>query len=232
MAFAADNHLLAVSGLQGKLTVWDASASRYVGEATVAGNIAGLLSPDGRFLVGYPVLGRSPQLSVWELPRGKTTSEDLKTSAVFPLQGIPNQLAFAADSRLLAVSQKNPDAGQGKLGQTFVEIWNIPEGKKIRSWPGLSGSQLAFSPDGAILAVMIVDRQAAERQVKLFDVAGGEEIFTWSIQARDLSFTADGSLLAATMVSANPQEAGSSVQFLDLASLRRSLAEMKLDWGP
>jgi serine/threonine protein kinase/WD40 repeat protein len=226
LAFGPDNHLLASLGSQGKLNVWDVMLGQRLWEADVPAHTRSLLSPNGRFLIAYPVQKGTgiPQFTIWEMPQGRHSGRKIGS---FPLDGIPNQLTFSTDGSLLAIHHKAVDPGKGKFGDKGLGVWSLPTGKKMKSWRDVSGDRLAlvFSPDNRILAVL--DRRD-EGFVKLLDVGTGDEIFNWQTSASDMAFTLEGAFLA--MIVPNAQDTSTAVQFLDLESLRRKLAEMRLDW--
>jgi len=111
-------------------------------------------------------------LDIWDAASGKQIFE-------LSIQGIDlNGFAFSPDSHLVAT------------GQT---IWDVKSQQPIHRLDPL-GSHLAFSPNGALLAV------SGGWPIKIWDVAGGQLLRTFESQADDVSFnigfSPDGQWLA------------------------------------
>jgi WD40 repeat protein len=82
--------------------------------------------------------------------------------------GVPSELACSMDGRWLAASSKD-----GRL-----QVWDTSTGKLARQFPGpgMVASQLAFSPDGKLLATV----KGSDGAVRLWDVAKGTEVHAMS----------------------------------------------------
>src|SRR5262249_49169559 len=145
-----------------------------------------VLSPDLRFVAGQK--GRST-VGVWDLATGKLVRE---------LQGYDGtelKIAFAADSRTLAVSSKG--VVPHKAPRCALHVWNL-DGKLLfkrlekNKWFG----PVALSPDGETLAWTDYD----ERLIKLRNLTTGKETaFRDKLPAEKttaLSFSPDGRVLA------------------------------------
>ena len=74
-----------------------------------------------------------------------------------------------------------------------IRIWDAKTGRMLHEFPEQTGSKLAFSPDGKVLATS----GFYERQVTLWDVASGERLRGLNQNARSLAFTPDGAHLIA-----------------------------------
>ena len=91
----------------------------------------------------------------------------------------------------------------------------------MTSRSGASGPT-AFSPDNRLLAVGCLDGS-----VLLWDLKNQEEVFHRRAHGQgveQVEFSPDGAVLASR------EEKSSAIQLLDLAGLRRRLAEIGLDW--
>jgi WD40 repeat protein len=158
-----DGRWLAVLHVEGKLTVWDAATGQL--HATFNSPSDGTeptpptrefrFSPDSRLLAQQRLDGKG--IVLWEIATGQRR---------FELADALQPFAFAPDGRTLAT------ATVGKEGK----LWDVASGQERAT---LSGStlpvyNLAFSPDGRLLAVTHLDskkRHASE--VSLWDVASG-----------------------------------------------------------
>jgi WD40 repeat protein len=190
VAFAPDGKTLA--GLVGVskfyvVQTWDSRTGR---ELKRTGNIpyeTPVLSPDLRFVAGQK--GRST-VGIWDLATGKEVRE---------LQGYDGtelKIAFAADSRTLAVSSSA--FVPHKAPRHALHVWTL-DGKLLfkrleeNKWFG----PVALSPNGETLAWTDSDEQV----IKLRNLATGKETaFRDKLPAAEttaLSFSPDGRVLAA-----------------------------------
>ena len=91
--------------------------------------------------------------------------------------------AFAPDGKTLAVG-----------GAEAVQIWDAHSGVKLRTLPGLTGSVLAFSPDGTTLAI-----REGHHSIHLCNVRSGEVLQTLEAhtdRAMSAAFSPDGKVFA------------------------------------
>jgi WD40 repeat protein len=148
---------------------------------------------------------------------------------------MPLEIGFCPNGSLLRISYLPLALAQAKIGAARLGVWSVPSGKQVLDRPnqeGLWGA--AFSPDSRLLACL-----APDGSLTFLDIASDTEVLSLPFPGpvfnpegsiRTLVFTPDGSSLATIIPSANPREGSSAIQFLDLAGLRRRLAEMGLDW--
>ncbi len=135
-----------------------------------------LVSPNGRWLAA-----NDDALRVWETPATPLT---LPTTGA-PTTGAPSRvlrLAFAPDSRVLAVAQED----------TTISLWDVPGRQKIRTLDKHTkpATRLAFSPDGATLA-----SASSEGTIVLWDHANGSPRRSIDAHAKEihsLAFSPDG----------------------------------------
>jgi WD40 repeat protein len=177
----------------------DDSSKRYtLGPHTSIRHVA--LSADGRWLASSPWQGS--EIKVWEVQTGKVVWEQPCSSGF---------ATFNPDGRWLYTGRADRESRLWRTG-----TWQAGAGP----WPTAFSS--AFSRDSTVLAI------AYGKRVKLIDVASGDELAT--LESPDsppiawLSFSPDGSLLAAAMQD-------HTVQLWDLKAIRRQLAAIGLDWS-
>ncbi|MCS6807777.1 MAG: caspase family protein, partial [Candidatus Kapabacteria bacterium] len=96
-----------------------------------------------------------------------------KRSLLREVVGVAKQAAISPNGRIVAsVDQSTPDDDQMDIRRT-VALWNVFNGKKIRTFIGNSPRVLcfAFSPDGSRLTT-----GGADRALRTYDVATGRDI--------------------------------------------------------
>jgi WD40 repeat protein/serine/threonine protein kinase len=119
-------------------------------------------------------------------------------------QDLVYSLAYSPDGKMLAVG--------GSLGS--VALWDTAAGAEVRSLmcPDVQGNQVAFSPDGTLLAMAGRDTGAV---VRLWQVATGQLVFTARVPgdtpAWSVAFSPDGKTLASGLESGE-------VRLFDVAS--------------
>jgi WD40 repeat protein len=206
-------HSLALDGRTLALTLGEALVVLDVAsgqEKLRVGRIPGLsgavISPDGRWVVcvnwggeGTRVIDVASGANVLSLEHGDSSGA-----------------AFSGDGRWLAIART-----------AEYRLWSVG------SWePGLrierevvsgAAGEMAFSPDGRILAIA-----PSCNVVRLVEPASGRELATLEapgvqMRAASVCFSGDGSLLAAASV-------GKVIHVWNLRLVRQRLGEMRLDW--
>jgi WD40 repeat protein len=187
-----DGKTLIVSAGKGpNLQFWDLENKKLVDEIEDAGSISKLIiSTDGKRLAAGEGMGR---LTVYDLPKRK---------AIFrwePGTVDSRQFAFSPDGKMIVPTLR----GRGMM----PGIWDVDSRKRIDSieFPripridkkqyGTTDRDLAFSPDGTILAF------SGGFFILLYDVQNHEfytRIYTGDDQVLRIAFSPDGKTLAAS----------------------------------
>lgn len=190
--FLPDSKTLLTTGLNGKITLWDATSGRQrrtlqgEGASQSSAIFAAALSPDGKRLAGAVehLMGFAPsrrQLVLWDTATGK-----IIRGLRFPPR-LTTGVLFGPDSRTLAAVGLDPEAR--------LRTWDASTGRPIlllgKGPSPIEGA--AFSPDGKLLAGSRWDGQA-----HLWEAATGLERLT--LKSKDpvtaVVFSPDGTVLA------------------------------------
>jgi WD40 repeat protein len=182
LAFSPDGRMLAVSGSEPDILLYDlraGGAGRPLGMPIRDGK--GLaLSPDGRTLAVSSYLDHDVLL--WDLAAGR------ERARLRGHQSAAISLAFAPDGRTLA---------SGAMSDRAILLWDLATGRPLRRLGVPAGPVpcLAYSPDGPWLASV----RTHERQVRLWDLEGrrGDRLIGSHSRAREsVAFSPDGRMLA------------------------------------
>ncbi len=201
LAFSADGRRLASMSGDDIVRVWDTGTGKELYASprkrpTPMGRIKpGLaFSPDGR-LLALPIPFTGPQFTpeievatVVDVDTGKTLST-LKA----PNSTMLTRLFFSPDGKHLAGACEN--------FADRVRFWDAATGRQIKALPGnpRTVTEVAFSPDGRLLATIGVDNMN-KGQLMLWDVSTGKDTFTFTADVFDeltcVRFSTDGKRLA------------------------------------
>ncbi len=185
-----DGKLLAAAGERSTLVLFDAISGKLVqrlqGHDPNAGNFFGsvrsvVFDPQGRWLFSG---GDDQRIIRWSLPKGEKLGEWQAPAEV-------NSLALSPDGTTLASGLRG--------GSQQIMLWNVADGKIIRSLDGHTSSigqsnGLAFSPDGKRLASASADKTA-----RVWDWQKGKSLFTMQShhgRVQAVAFSPDGKILA------------------------------------
>jgi RNA polymerase sigma factor (sigma-70 family) len=202
LAISPDGKTLAAGCTDSSVRLLDArTGEKRVALAGVPrGYTRGLgFTPDGKTIAG---VSDDNQLRLWEAASGKLMKAlpalgDMERVGLPPLS--PNSLAISPDGGLIAIGGSgSTDRAVTRLDDTTffeVRVLNVKSGELVWSHLGRRGyiEQLAFSPDGKILA------SATTLEVKLWDARAGDLKQTLKPRSGTvwtLAFSADNRLLA------------------------------------
>jgi len=168
VAFAADAVISA--GSDGKIIVWSMQPEwkliRTIGSATGTSPLTGRVntvrfSPDGKLLAtGSGEPSRSGELKLWNVQTGAAVSE-IKNAHSDTVQSVD----FSGDGKSLVSG----------AADKFVKVWNVADGKLIKSFEGHTHQVLGVSlkRDGRIIA-----SAGADASVKVWSLVTGEVVRT------------------------------------------------------
>jgi len=178
--FSPDGALLATTGYDGLIIVWDVAARKEKGKLdTIKGWVRdAAFSPDGATLAVAREDGKVTLLKTEDLSEVK--SIEAHAGAVF-------SLAFSPDGATLATG------GVDKL----VKLWNVADGAEKAKLEGHTDAvwSVAYNADGTKLATA-----GADRMIKIWNAENKEEAsltghHDWVTQ---IAFSADGAQLASS----------------------------------
>lgn len=168
VAFAGS--ALVSAGSDGKIIVWDTQPewklARTIGSATGTSPLTGRVntvrfSPDGKLLAtGSGEPSRSGELKLWNAQTGAAVLE-VKNAHSDTVQSVD----FSGDSKSLVSG----------AADKFVKVWNVADGKLIKSFEGHTHQVLGVSlkRDGRIIA-----SAGADASVKVWSLITGEVVRT------------------------------------------------------
>jgi WD40 repeat protein/tetratricopeptide (TPR) repeat protein len=165
----------------GRVSLFEPLTGKKLRELTGAGETVHDLafSPDGQTLAAACDDGK---VRFW----GPATGRAGRVLAGH--QEKPRALAFSPDGRRLVT------VSAGLAGGGELKVWDVQTGKEVFAVEDAGGNAVAWSPDGALLAVAGVTRT-----VRLFDAARGKLRHTLAGHAdavHDVAFSPDGRVLA------------------------------------
>jgi WD40 repeat protein/DNA-binding SARP family transcriptional activator len=142
LAFSPDGRQLAVTGLGGVITLWNARTLAPAGELRMPFDSDAIaFSPDGKLIAAAEedvknVLNRGGSLRVWDVRRRSVTA--------FRGGSAANSIAFSPDGKLLAAAET----------EGGTEVREVGTGRLVkRLATGDFARSVAFSPDGRLLFV-------------------------------------------------------------------------------
>ncbi len=139
------------SELDGRIQLSDADSGNLIREFTPQDPLNSLaFSPDGELIASAG--GEAISVKIWDI---SADSVDIPRQEFQPQGGHITDMAFGADSRLLAIQSCSPDMQSYYTASTF-QLWDALEGKLLLSVDSPT-MDLAFSPDGTLLATRGAD---------------------------------------------------------------------------
>jgi WD40 repeat protein len=190
VAFSPDGTRLVTEGLAtGAIRIWNAMTGQellVIEESDICCSAA--FSPDGTFLITSSASGNP---GIWDAATGKQV-------ALLPgnVESIGRSV-FSPDGTHIAIASSGDDGS--------VQLWESASDKQLISIPVHNigwVNDIAFSPDGKLLATSSTDIFVTNGTVEVWDVATGERLFVLADDSsatttpQGLAFSPDGKRLA------------------------------------
>jgi WD40 repeat protein len=207
VAFSPDGSMLATTGVDGFLKVWDPSNGALLTEVSGVGVAEGTsFSEDGKLAAAaWPDEGAVHVVKL-STDRVVRTFEDLRSA---------NGTSFGPGGTRIAVSRKFPDPEGGTTGEILLlDLQNNRRRSLLDPHTGRQVDDVAWSPDGDLLAsgsdtLMVWDAESGER---LYSVPGSTGLITsldwWEDPSSRVLVTGadDGTAKVWSILAAGPKE--------------------------
>ncbi len=213
VAFSPDNKMVAVSGLDRTIVIWNVADGtqvyRLTGHSSTVYNL--MFSSDGKMLVSAGSYDR--YIRLWNVTTGKLIRA-IRTPAVVW------DVAFSPDDKYLASG----------LDDRTVALWNVSDGKSYKTLSGHSQRvrSVAWNTDGSMIASGSDDDRA-----RIWNVSTEKTVhtLTHSGDVYDLEFSPDGKTLATGCSDRNTRIWDVSTGRVVHTMLHNALVS-SIDWSP
>lgn len=192
IAFSRDSRLVAASGGDNSVTVWDVVSGRTV--QTLAGSQGSIASVAGIYFISFTPDGRlvtaSDAVRVWDVSTGQTIhSFDTSKLEFSGFNGSDGGMALTPDGKQLAMVATD--------SKPLVKFVDLSSGDAVRTVNlpdrDIESLQLSFSSDGHLLAAGILDKH-----VKLWDLTtrSDRDLGPTQKEFSQVRFSRDGQFLS------------------------------------
>lgn len=185
--FSRDSSTLALSGIDGLVTIWDTATGAPRGRVEgVQEPESVALSSDGQFLVA----GTSGGLRLWRWDGQGMTPERFILGAGPSIK----VTTLSADDELVAIVRGRPEGG------SHITVWELRTGRQVSEIPEGPFGDLQFSPDGRLL--IAEGSYFSERaMVRVWEVDTGRQVQTFGVDdwlISSIAISPDSTLVAAS----------------------------------
>ena len=182
VAFSPDGSTIASGSEDNTVRFWQVSDGKPVGlPRTFEGPVQAVaFSPDGETMVSASGHTAHSVVQLWRLDNGKLIFNRDEDKLVQAVAISPDGALGASTRGMIGLDEDEP-----------VQLWRVSDGITIRVLEHTPAENVAFSPDGEMLA-------CASDNLSLWRVSDGEPLMVVEGLTRSVAFSCDGSILAWT----------------------------------